>query len=985
MDKKLILWALWGVSFIGTAAFGDLNSGLVALWKFEGNFNDSAGTNHGTPKGDAKIVIDAERGRVLELDGTGDYVEIPNSPSLNITGDKISMAAWVNFNDVGPIQIVIAKVYNNSTHASPYFSYGLHKLASAQPRVWISRTGGAAYQPGATNSMQSRQWHHLAGVYNGAQLQLYLDGKLAASSNVTGNIIGYDTVLRLGINGGLTEPMAGKMDEVCIFNRALSAEEIAAVMQSIGTNPGLAVTPNPAVAAQDVPADIPLSWTPGKFAASHDVYFGTAFADVNTAGRTGALGVLVSRGQTETTYQPAARLDYGRTYYWRVDEVNKAPDNTIFKGDVWSFTVEPYAYPIKGVTATASSAQPGMGPEKTVDGSGLNAGDQHGTELSTMWLSAATSPNWIQFAFDQAYRVSEMRVWNSNQIIEPAIGFGAKSVKVEYSLDGTTWTEVKDVPEFGRGTGLDTYTPNTTVSLGGALAKYVKLTILGQWGVAPQCSLSEVRFLSVPVQARQPQPAAAATGVSVDTTLNWRPGREAASHQVFLGTDRTAVAEGTAAATTTSDHSLSPDSLSYGTTYYWKVDEVNAATYPGEVWSFTTQQYGVVDDFESYTDKADAEVYTAWVDGFDNPTKNGAVVGLPTAVNGTFSETSIVYGGKQSMPFAYDNSKAPLSEATRTFDDAQDWSQHGITTLVLFFRGAGANAGAPIYVKINGTKVLYNNGAAGTTVPLWKQWNIDLASLGVSLKSVKTLTIGVGDGTAGGSGTLLFDEIRLYATPPQLIAAPTDPGKNGLAAWWAFEGDFKDSAGTNHGTAKGDAKIVTDAQHGQVLQLDGIGDYVEAPNSPSLNLTGDKVSMAAWANFDSVATVQMIVCKVFSNTTHVSPYFSYGLHTLANGQPRVWISRTGGASNAAGTAGTFKAGTWHHVAGVYDGARLRLYVDGNLVGSANATGNLAGYDTVLRMGTNGSLTESTAGKLDDVRVYNRALSDGEIRYLVGDR
>jgi len=129
----------------------------------------------------------------------------------------------------------------------------------------------------------------------------------------------------------------------------------------------------------------------------------------------------------------------------------------------------------------------------------------------------------------------------------------------------------------------------------------------------------------------------------------------------------------------------------------------------------------------------------------------------------------------------------------------------------------------------------------------------------------------------------------------------------------------------------------------------------------------------------------MIVCKVFSNTTHVSPYFSYGLHTLANGQPRFWISRTGGTTYPAGTAGMFKAGTWHHVAGVYDGARVRLYVDGNLVASANATGNLAGYDTVLRMGANGVLTELMAGKLDEVRVYNRALSEGEIRYLVGDR
>ena len=81
---------------------------------------------------------------------------------------------------------------------------------------------------------------------------------------------------------------------------------------------------------------------------------------------------------------------------------------------------------------------------------------------------------------------------------------------------------------------------------------------------------------------------------------------------------------------------------------------------------------------------------------------------------------------------------------------------------------------APLYVKINGTKVLFNGGAAATAFPLWKQWNIDLASVGVNLKSVKTLTIGVGDGKSGGSGTLFIDDILLYATAPQAV-----PGRSG--------------------------------------------------------------------------------------------------------------------------------------------------------------------------------------------------------------
>jgi hypothetical protein len=208
---------------------------------------------------------------------------------------------------------------------------------------------------------------------------------------------------------------------------------------------------------------------------------------------------------------------------------------------------------------------------------------------------------------------------------------------------------------------------------------------------------------------------------------------------------------------------------------------------------------------------------------------------------------------------------------------------------------------------------------------------------------------------------------------------------DGLVALWKFEGNFNDSAGTNHGTPKGGARIVADAARGQVLALDGTGDYVEVPNSPSLNIAGNQISMAAWVNLNSVATVQIIVCKVFSGTTRVSPYFSYSLHALANGQPRVWISRTGGAANQAGAGGMLTAGTWHHVATVYDGTQLKLYFDSALAGAGNVTGNLIGYDTVVRLGVNGALTELLDGRLDDVRLYHRALSEMEVRYLVGDR
>jgi hypothetical protein len=97
------------------------------------------------------------------------------------------------------------------------------------------------------------------------------------------------------------------------------------------------------------------------------------------------------------------------------------------------------------------------------------------------------------------YTLHELWVWNSNQLIEPFIGFGAKTVKVEYSIDGTAWTALEGVPEFARAPGQAGYAHNTVVSFGGVSARYVRLTIEANWGgVSPSTGLSEVRFFYIP-------------------------------------------------------------------------------------------------------------------------------------------------------------------------------------------------------------------------------------------------------------------------------------------------------------------------------------------------------------------------------------------------------------------------------------------------------------------------------------------------------
>jgi hypothetical protein len=249
---------------------------------------------------------------------------------------------------------------------------------------------------------------------------------------------------------------------------------------------------------QNVPRDVVLRWVSCSYIQTHDVYFGTSFEAVTHADRTDPCGVLVSLGQAATTYDPEGLLDYARTYYWRVDFVGRGPDYTIYKGPVVSFTTEAFAYPIKNVTAKASSASAGSGPEKTVDGSGLDKSDGHSADDKDMWLSGSTQPHWIQFEFDKVYTLHELWVWNWNQTVEPYVGLGAKTVKIEYSADGVTWTALEGVPEFARAPGQPGYTANTKVSFGGVSAKFVKLTIEKAWGTTPKTGLSEVRFFYIP-------------------------------------------------------------------------------------------------------------------------------------------------------------------------------------------------------------------------------------------------------------------------------------------------------------------------------------------------------------------------------------------------------------------------------------------------------------------------------------------------------
>jgi hypothetical protein len=746
--------------------------GLVAYWPLdEGQgtiVKDRSGNgNDGVIEGGA-LWTTGTLYRALAFNGGNALVRCPHIPFDN---RSFTHVLWISPSLSGDSQSVFSQYQASSANQA------LHYRLSANGTVRMGFYSNDLDTPAGV--IQANTWCHLAFVYDlaGQTRRVYVNGKVVAEGSATyfsgtqgDTLIG--TFQRPDRADRVPEWYNGLIDDVQLYDRVLTVAEIQETMLGL-TDPALAFAPSPEDTATDVAPDAALGWAAGRYAVTHDVYLGTAFDDVNDAGRTDPRGVLISQDQTDAGYVPAAPLEFGATYYWRIDEVNAAAETPIVKGTVWSFTVEPYAFPIAGVTATASSAQPDMGPENTVNGSGLDDLDQHSTEPSDMWVSTDSLPAWIQFEFDAVYTLHEMQVWNSNQLIENILGLGARNVTVEYSVDGQTWTAVEGVSEFAQATGTPSYTANTTVAFNDVAAKYVKLTISAGWSDAMrQTSLSEVRFLYLPVQAYKPEPAVGAADVSFTPDLAWRSGRGATSHTVYIGTNENAVAEGTVPGETVAEHSYTPEPLDFSTEYFWKVDEAgDAGTHAGNVWSFTTEEYATVDDFESYNDDIDAEttIWQAWVDGVTSKA-SGSQVGY---TNSPFAEQAIVHGGRQSMPLAYDNSTSPFySEATRTFEELQDWTAGGADSLRLYVRGNAENSPQTLYVTLEDsaghTRTIQGTGTDAVVAIEWQEWRIALAEFsGVTATKIKKMTIGVGNRTSpasGGTGTVYIDDIGFGRT-----------------------------------------------------------------------------------------------------------------------------------------------------------------------------------------------------------------------------
>ena len=467
--------------------------------------------------------------------------------------------------------------------------------------------------------------------------------------------------------------------------------------------PELAFDPDPEDGAVVEATWANLSWRPGSFAVTHDVYFGESFDAVNE----GAEGTFVGNQSAAFSVVGFPGFPYpdglvpGTTYYWRVDEVNDTDPNSPWKGDVWSFSISP---------KTAYFPNPADGAE--------------------------------------AVAVNDMLSWTP--------GFGAKLHTVYF---GESFNEV-DSATGGLPQGTTDFTPGTLKMAKTYYWRVDEFDVL-------ETHKGDVWSFTTEGAVAALNPANGAVDVTQTPVLTWTPGFGASHEIYFGTDAASLELKGSGNLGSQSYEpgQLQWNTTYYWRVD--EANNANAdSPWTGPLWSFATANFLIIDDMESYNDIDEGEpgsnrIYLAWVDGFDNPAINGSVVGNEPP---PIAEQTIVHGGSQSMPFTYDNGVGK-SEATLTLTSNRDWTINGVNTLTIWFRGDSANTAEQMYVTLNDSARVDHDDPDAATTTRWTEWNVDLqtfADQGANLPFVNSITLGLSS-VSGGTGIMYFDDIRLYA------------------------------------------------------------------------------------------------------------------------------------------------------------------------------------------------------------------------------
>ena len=689
----------------------EYDANLVAWWKLDGSGSgivvDSSGNeHHGTLHGDAHYALGYD-GEALELDGSGDFAVIDGFKGVLGTS-AFSVTAWIRTSSNG--EIVGWGSTGTSQRAEFWINGG---------RLRIDTNGGNVQ--GDTNILDN-QWHHVAvtvkanATLSSGDVTFYLDGqdntRTSADTDVFNMTSNFDVKIGQMYDFSSSRWFTGLIDDLRIYDKELTPEEIAKTM--IG-DPRLAADPIPAHGSTpNIEVATPVSWTAGENAVKHDVYFAGDRQAVIDARASDVTGVYRGR-QDATIYSVPENLDFNQTYYWRIDEV-EVDGTTVHRGRVWSFTVADFIVidDFEGYDANANQIwfawHDGLGY-----GSPLTppyfAGNGTGSVVGNENTASFTEETIVQ----EGLQSMPLFYDNNKQGAQP---YSEVQMTLSSQRD---WTAqgVKSLSVWFRG---------NPASIGSFVEKLTGIYTMTSRGADIWGTSDEFHFAYKQLSGAG---AIVAKVESVSNSHNW------AKAGVMIR------------------DSLEPDSV--------------------HAMMIVTPAQGV--SFQRRTTTGDVSIGDT-VAGITAPCwvkierdLGGTVTALYSDDGNTWTQlnTQVIamnpplYIGLAVTSHAVDIAcEATFSNVQITGSVGPQWSNQDIGIL--------SNDPEPLYIALtdgSGTiAVVFHGDADAAQTDTWTEWDIDLAEFdGVNLTNIDTIAIGLGNRDnpqPGGSGTMYFDNIRLY-------------------------------------------------------------------------------------------------------------------------------------------------------------------------------------------------------------------------------
>ncbi|TET81472.1 MAG: LamG domain-containing protein, partial [Anaerolineales bacterium] len=316
----------------------DASADLAAHWPFdEGSgsvAHDASGNGHdGSFEGSPQWTSPGWNGIgwCLQFGGDNDRVTVE---SFDLTGSGITLAAWINVTIFQDDARLISKSEGSGT---PDHYWAMILSGSGENNLEFrlrTDTGGTSrYSAPDTHDLQTDEWTHIALTWDASDqfMRFYKNGEEIFSQSKAGGAVGTNPDIKIAIGNqsasvadaaGRIRPFGGLIDDVVVYDRALDKEELEAVMSGLKGIP-YARKPDPANGSMLTSTWVNLTWVPGQWAVSHDVYIGTDFDDVDE----GAEGMFVGNTANDFIVVGFPGFPYpdglvpGTTYYWRIDEV----------------------------------------------------------------------------------------------------------------------------------------------------------------------------------------------------------------------------------------------------------------------------------------------------------------------------------------------------------------------------------------------------------------------------------------------------------------------------------------------------------------------------------------------------------------------------------------------------------------------------------------------------------------------------------------